>query len=605
MADQRRGGSVALPSRQVTQFDPQTFYPPMLPKTTYATLNGMLPGRAQSYLRYPTPVTHSAIRLEEVRYASASHIPRSSQPHGARPRSLYSTESGRAAAAVRIGSSGPRVGSSGHLQSSISKTIPSSDPQYSKQHTGNTARVVPGVYYSTAYSRSPAVATAVPPSETDASITSGPPRTLLDQRDAHAASRFIQNANELQSTSTFFPVSDSSTTPLLQAGARRSVFDDSAHGAMTKPNGSTLTSLRNSPSSSSVEGRRKYETNEWKARSPRGLVGLVNLGNTCFMNSVLQCLSNTPPLTDFFGLSNDWEKASGRSGAKGAVTESFANLLHRMWNSQAGCENPSAVKASVAAISSRFSGYDQQDAQEFLRVMLDILHEDTNQIKGRKPYREMDDPDSMSDSEVAAAWWNYHLERDRSPMSALFSGQLHSEVMCLHCKHVSRAFDPFWDLSVPIPRTGILSSSCSLLDCLNSFAGEERLSGDNAVYCRKCRSHRESTKRIRLYRLPNVLVVHMKRFAFSTYRRSKITTSVHIPEKLDVGDLCSTRECQDYLQCFSFLTYLIFSLQLRCPLPTNLWVSSTTTAEGCKAATTRLTVSTWTMAGGTISTIVA
>lgn len=105
----------------------------------------------------------------------------------------------------------------------------------------------------------------------------------------------------------------------------------------------------------------------------------------------------------------------------------------------------------------------------------------------------------------------------------------------------SRAFDPMWDWSLPIPKAAAFrdkiaggvaaGSSVSLEDCCAKFVEEEALSGDDASYCARCGKHQPCRKRTTLYRPPRVLVIHLKRFNFSFVRRSKITSAVSFPAR--------------------------------------------------------------------------
>jgi len=138
------------------------------------------------------------------------------------------------------------------------------------------------------------------------------------------------------------------------------------------------------------------------------------------------------------------------SRTKGKLAVAFSNLIQRLWRQGSGssAERPQDVKRVVGHVASRFIGYDQQDAQEFLHFFLDALHEDLNRIKVKPKYEEIEDDDDAPDAVTSKVWWDNYCRRNQSIVTDLFAGQLRSVVECKKCGFVSRAFDPFWDLSV-------------------------------------------------------------------------------------------------------------------------------------------------------------
>ncbi|KAJ3013819.1 UNVERIFIED_CONTAM: Ubiquitin carboxyl-terminal hydrolase 21 [Siphonaria sp. JEL0065] len=224
---------------------------------------------------------------------------------------------------------------------------------------------------------------------------------------------------------------------------------------------------------------------------------------------------------------------------KGQLANSFVGVLDEALKptppTASRCLNPSRFKRQIDNWAPQFAGYNQQDAQEFLRFMLDGLHEDLNRVVVRPRYTYKDvDVDKLSDVDKARfAWHRYHASNS-SFVFDLFGGQLQSTVTCHSCNHPSTTFDTFWDLSLPIPKASNGSdvspvSKCTLTDCLLEFAAKEVLG--ELYRCDNCKTRVTASKRLQIYKCPEVLVLHLKRFTYSRYTRDKIETSVKFPLK--------------------------------------------------------------------------
>ncbi|XP_022537013.2 ubiquitin carboxyl-terminal hydrolase 32 [Astyanax mexicanus] len=192
--------------------------------------------------------------------------------------------------------------------------------------------------------------------------------------------------------------------------------------------------------------------NRYKVPTEKGATGLSNLGNTCFMNSSIQCVSNTKPLTDYF-LSGSHLYELNRTnpiGMRGHMAKCYGDLIQELWSGTQKSIAPLKLRWTIAKYAPRFDGFQQQDSQELLAFLLDGLHEDLNRVHD-KPYVELKDSDGRPDWEVAYEAWENHLRRNRSIVVDLFHGQLRSQVKCKTCGHVSARFDPFNFLSLPLP----------------------------------------------------------------------------------------------------------------------------------------------------------
>lgn len=188
-----------------------------------------------------------------------------------------------------------------------------------------------------------------------------------------------------------------------------------------------------------------------------GLCGLENLGNTCYMNSAIQCLSNTVPFADYIVSEKFKSEINDVNpiGSHGKVIGALATTLRHMWE-EGGADvySPTEFKKVIGEANGLYEGYSQQDVRSFIECVLTELHDDVNRVRDKK-YRESSDYKGEPIEEWAKESWGRSLERDDSFIVDMFTGQVLDSTCCPACGFKTVTFGNFNVNTVYIPNDEI------------------------------------------------------------------------------------------------------------------------------------------------------
>ncbi|KAK9871516.1 hypothetical protein WA026_012887 [Henosepilachna vigintioctopunctata] len=245
---------------------------------------------------------------------------------------------------------------------------------------------------------------------------------------------------------------------------------------------------------------------EWKAGC-----GMINMGNTCYLNSTLQALFHVPALVNW--LMSDKEHTAGCYESGGlCIICSMRKTLLESQNANMNAIRPLYIYNKLRFICRNFILGRQEDAHEFLRHLVEAME---------KAYLSRFKNHSQLDAKV----------KETTPLNQIFGGYLKSSVHCLECGHISTTFQHFQDLLLDIRK------SQTLEEALDGYFSREKLD-DESYLCESCRKKVSATKQFSIERAPIVLCVQLKRFSVSN---TKITKHITFRQRLDLTKFARSR----------------------------------------------------------------
>ncbi|XP_039115855.1 ubiquitin carboxyl-terminal hydrolase 23 [Dioscorea cayenensis subsp. rotundata] len=237
--------------------------------------------------------------------------------------------------------------------------------------------------------------------------------------------------------------------------------------------------------------------------------GLENLGNTCYLNSVLQCLTYTEPFAAY--LQSGKHKSSCHTAGFCAMCALQSHVMDAL-RSTGKILSPLHLVKNLRCISRNFRNSRQEDAHEYMVNLLESMHKCC--LPSGVP----------SESPVAF---------EKSLVHKIFGGRLRSQVKCTQCSYCSNKFDPFLDLSLEITKADSLHKAFARFTAV-----EELDDGKKQYQCQHCKQKVRALKQLTIHKAPYVLTIHLKRFG-SSIPGQKIDKRVEFGPALDLKPFLS------------------------------------------------------------------
>ncbi|XP_065556232.1 ubiquitin carboxyl-terminal hydrolase 46-like [Artemia franciscana] len=271
----------------------------------------------------------------------------------------------------------------------------------------------------------------------------------------------------------------------------------------------------------------KEISNEVIASSER-YFGLVNFGNTCYANSVLQALYFCKPFRE-----KVLEYRTKHKRNKETLLTCLADLYHSIATNKkrTGTIQPKKFVARLKKEKEEFNNFIQQDAHEFLNFLVNHISEQVlaeKQQMSNARVRAINGTEPILNGLPLVHQMLPNSESEPTWVHEIFQGIMTSETRCLTCDTVSSKDEDFFDLQVDVEQ------NTSITHCLRNFSSTETLCNENKFKCDVCCSYQEAQKRVRVKKLPMILALHLKRFKYmDTYSRHiKVSHRVVFPMEL-------------------------------------------------------------------------
>ena len=274
------------------------------------------------------------------------------------------------------------------------------------------------------------------------------------------------------------------------------------------------------------------------------LIGLNNIGATCYMNATLQCLSNTKKLSEYF-------LDSFQTDANKIMTNEYYEVLKNLWNadSQAKSYSPNSFKEVLSKENPLFAGIAANDSKDLINFLLERFHQELNIINSSNNSNNdnnnnFNQPDQTNELAMLGEFLQEYAHKFNSPISNLFYGLLETKSQCQGCNIIKYNFQVYSFLEFPLQQVNqyyfnngkrpLLTKDgknpdVDLYECFEYNRKIDLMSGENQMYCNICNKLCNAYYSTILYSGPNYLIINLNRGKGAVYE-----CKVNFPSQLNI-----------------------------------------------------------------------
>ena len=267
-------------------------------------------------------------------------------------------------------------------------------------------------------------------------------------------------------------------------------------------------------------------------------------GVVCYMNSIIAILQQTPIFADYILTAQFRDKLLDKHENTLDIKDSILFQLYNLLNISHMYDNykinPDTFRDTVSKKENMWGKHQHQDSQEFLTFLLNNVEEELAEkvmfIPGRQIELIKEKPMHLEDDLInimANDCWQKYIKNEFSIIKNLFGGLSHVVITCNYCGNKSHNFDLFQILQLSIP-----DNATNIHDCLEEFSKEEKMDIHNMIKCNFCGRLNKSTKQTKLFKLPKILIIQLKRFRVNNYGiiNQKINKKIEYPIDLEINN---------------------------------------------------------------------